>query len=236
MRPHDDAPRPRNGGRRRQRRLALNVLGFLSLFFVCVALGVFAADRFLVTRPMNRPSEDTRSAEVQQPSRSAPSPQPIGRPDGRGLVNVTEVPPRAEGVRRSPAIEEFIRERSQQRPTRRTREREAPRASVPEPPSEPAAEEVVVPEEPAPPTAPEEERTGPIYNVQAGAFEVEDNARKLADDLAVSGYAASIATKKSGGRTLYKVVVGSFDREEEARKMQSELRGKGFEPDVMEDQ
>lgn len=231
MGPHDEPlRRTRGGGRRKQRRLVLNILGFAALFLLCMVLGVVAADRYLggtsVSPHAARPTGSTAATVSELPSQA-----PAAAPSSQSPVQVMEVPSVGTEERES-RLREFVSQHEGRRPRSSARRRERP----PSPPKEePRAEEPV----PAPTEelAPEPtiERPGPVYSVQAGAFENEDNARRVADELAGAGYGAAISTRKSKGRTLYKVVVGSFDREDDAKAMEGDLQGKGFDAQVNQD-
>ncbi len=64
------------------------------------------------------------------------------------------------------------------------------------------------------------------FTIQAGAFLVLDNAKKLSELLRKDGYDTEIITKEVGGSILKVVNCGQFISEEEANKILNELEEK----------
>ncbi len=102
---------------------------------------------------------------------------------------------------------------------------EAP-AAAPEPSGETKPSAAPQPRESAPREKPSEERA---YAIQIGVFTSRQGARQVVDDLARSGFSASINPEKRGSQELYRVVTGRYRSEYAARKAVSELRKEGFE-------
>lgn len=65
-----------------------------------------------------------------------------------------------------------------------------------------------------------------LYKVQVGAFENEENAEQLADELKEKGYETFVDTGDDG---LYKVQVGAFENEDNAERLADELEDEGYE-------
>lgn len=88
------------------------------------------------------------------------------------------------------------------------------------------------------PTTPErvETRSTPAppqnYRVQAGAFQNRENAQKMADRLASSGYQPSVTTAKKDGETMYHVQVGAFPNKKAADSAASSLKNEGVDAHV----
>jgi len=62
-----------------------------------------------------------------------------------------------------------------------------------------------------------------------GVFTSRQGARQVVDELARSGFSASISPEKRGSQELYRVVTGRYRSEYAARKAVDELRKEGFE-------
>jgi cell division protein FtsN len=196
-----------------------------------MGLGVLGADHFFASK-LSPEVKAPKPSKVELVPQVVPG-QSSSATESENPVSVTEVPAGVGSSRRANVLKQFVGDRSRRETTSpKRRHSVTPKVTETAPPEpEPAAEPVADPEQSA--SYPPGDRTGPAYSVQAGAFEEEGNARKLADDLASSGYAASISTRKSTkGKTLYKVVVGSFDRQEDADKKAGELKDKGFTSSV----
>ena len=67
------------------------------------------------------------------------------------------------------------------------------------------------------------------YAIQVGVFTSRQGARQVVDELARSGFSASISPEKRGSQELYRVVTGRYRSEYAARKAVDELRKEGFE-------
>ena len=67
------------------------------------------------------------------------------------------------------------------------------------------------------------------YAIQVGIFTSRQGARQVVDELARSGFSASISPEKRGSQELYRVVTGRYRSEYAARKAVDELRKEGFE-------
>ena len=68
-----------------------------------------------------------------------------------------------------------------------------------------------------------------LYFVQAGAFQVGDDAEQQRAKLAMQGFTAKVTEREQAGRTMYRVRLGPFETREEAEGMQQRLQGAGHE-------
>ena len=65
------------------------------------------------------------------------------------------------------------------------------------------------------------------WAVQLGVFASKDNAERLALEVRVKGFKASVSPVRSGGRTLYRVRVGPAADRSAAQELQSRLKAVG---------
>ena len=174
-----------------------------------------------------------------------PTVEPVAPAEGDSRVRVTELPE-----------ERSRRIRMEADSTARSEEKKRPAASpseekpTPAPPSPPAVssaqqestaapastgsateappvEEVSSSEEiaPAPPSS---------FRVQAGAFQDEETARRMADRVASAGYQPSVTTSKDSDGTMYHVQVGPFPEKAAAEDAVRELGQQGISARVAE--
>ena len=67
------------------------------------------------------------------------------------------------------------------------------------------------------------------WGVQIGAFQKEEGAKTLADEVRKAGYTASISTaKNSSGTTFHRVRVAAGNNKDDAAKLAVELEKKGY--------
>jgi DedD protein len=69
--------------------------------------------------------------------------------------------------------------------------------------------------------------SGTGWAVQLGVFASKDNAERLALEVRVKGFKASVSPARSGGRTLYRVRVGPAADRSAAQELQSRLKAAG---------
>lgn len=84
---------------------------------------------------------------------------------------------------------------------------------------------------PAEPPAPSRPRVSPNvrWGVQIGAFQKEEGAKTLMDEVTKAGYTASISTaKNSSGTTFHRVRVAAGNNRDDAAKLAVELEKKGY--------
>lgn len=202
--------------------------GVLGLFIVSFLIGMYGLPR----PDAATPPEESTAAEVEA----------VALVEDRDRVKVTELPgdpfrrrSRSTEERRSRKQEE----RSESQPSSETPTTPASPPAVTAPVERPAPTPSATPQvEPPPPEEASEEE--PVeearsYRVQAGAFEREENARAMADQLASSGYQPSVTTSREGGTTYYRVQVGPFPEKTEAENAVRDLGQQGISARVAED-
>ena len=97
----------------------------------------------------------------------------------------------------------------------------------------PADEASVMPRPSDPTTPPSANRprvnANVRWGVQIGAFQKEEGAKTLADEVRKAGYTASISTaKNSSGTTFHRVRVAAGNDRDDAAKLAAELEKKGY--------
>jgi cell division septation protein DedD len=81
-----------------------------------------------------------------------------------------------------------------------------------------------------------EQATHKTLSVQAGSFQMKENADDLISELAKSGFAPTLRTDAAQGKLLYRVFVGRGLSAEEAQALLDRLHGTGFSGFLMNDQ
>jgi len=96
---------------------------------------------------------------------------------------------------------------------------------VPPPAAQPAPPPVAVPESPTPSPADSTER----FLLQVGSFRAREDAERRRAEVALLGYASSIASAEVNGATVYRVQIGPLAAGE-AREAESRLKQASIEP------
>jgi len=68
-------------------------------------------------------------------------------------------------------------------------------------------------------------RLGGKFSVQLVSAETQDAALKVYDQVRAAGYAASLATRKEGGKVVYRVVIRNLPSRAEAQALANRLKG-----------
>ncbi|MBW3621838.1 MAG: SPOR domain-containing protein [Armatimonadetes bacterium] len=225
------APPPRNRSRKKSSpRWPWYAGGFLGLFIVTFLVGMYG---------LSRPQAPAAPDPMHVPGFVPVEPQSDPK-----RVRVTELagPPRR--IRETAAPEH-----PPQNPATPT---PAPQQPTPAPDSPPAVSaptpapqaplsRPAIPEAPSPTTVGIAEAEAPPpapsrkYRVQAGAFQEEENARRMADRLASSGYQPAVTTSKDSSGTTYRVQVGPFPGRNEAEEAVRDLGNQGISARIAED-
>jgi DedD protein len=226
-------PPARNRSRKKSApRWPMYAGGIMGLFIISFLVGMYGL-------PRANPAAGTGSADIPVVP-TAPVPAAGDR------VKVTELP--NASPRERPASPD--RQRETRKEVRKEKPAETPAA--PTPPAVSGATLAPPKKKPAPaPTAPPETNPAPTetsgdeereetpapsnFRVQAGSFQDEENARKMADRLASSGYQPSVTTSKDSDGTTYRVQVGPFTEKKEAEDAVRDLGSQGISARVNDD-
>jgi len=205
-------------------------LAAVALFFAgfFVAVGLMSANektravRHAEAQHADAPASEAQPAEVQAPTEAKPEVEAVPRE----VETPGEPPPVVTAAPAPAAPEPTVAEPERANGPRRLfdpatpgrRERRAPAA----PPASAAAPSAT-PTPAASPAPP----PGRVHALQVGAFQSEDNARKLTATLQGKGLPASLAVNTdSAGKTWYVVRIGRYEDRAAALAAQADLKNR----------